>query len=77
MNRWAENGFVAVDWGSTARRAYLIDGAGRVMDEIEDMDSADILTAISRGVDKWLWFVEAHQQTAPGAAGNGVKARAR
>jgi starvation-inducible DNA-binding protein len=35
------------------------------MNELEDADSADILTEISRGVDKWLWFVEAHQQTAP------------
>ena len=32
------------------------------MDEIEDADSMDILTEISRGVDKWLWFVEAHAQ---------------
>jgi starvation-inducible DNA-binding protein len=32
------------------------------MDELGDADSADILTEISRGVDKWLWFVEAHQQ---------------
>jgi len=32
------------------------------MDELEDADSADMLTDISRGVDKWLWFVEAHQQ---------------
>ncbi|HEX7941247.1 MAG TPA: DNA starvation/stationary phase protection protein Dps [Gemmatimonadaceae bacterium] len=32
------------------------------MDELHDRDSADILTEISRGVDKWLWFVEAHQQ---------------
>jgi starvation-inducible DNA-binding protein len=34
------------------------------MNELEDADSADILTQISRGVDKWLWFVEAHQQAA-------------
>jgi starvation-inducible DNA-binding protein len=34
------------------------------MNELEDADSADILTEISRGVDKWLWFVEAHQQSA-------------
>ena len=33
------------------------------MDELEDADSADMLTDISRGVDKWLWFVEAHQQS--------------
>jgi starvation-inducible DNA-binding protein len=32
------------------------------MDELEDADSADLLTEVSRGVDKWLWFVEAHQQ---------------
>ena len=31
-------------------------------DELEDADSADICTEISRGVDKWLWFVEAHVQ---------------
>jgi starvation-inducible DNA-binding protein len=32
------------------------------MNELEDADSAYMLTEISRGVDKWLWFVEAHQQ---------------
>lgn len=32
------------------------------MDELEDSVSADILTEIARGVDQWLWFVEAHQQ---------------
>ena len=34
------------------------------MNELEDAGSADILTEISRGVDQWLWFVEAHQQGA-------------
>ena len=28
-----------------------------------DLDTADLFTEISRGVDNWLWFVEAHQQT--------------
>jgi len=28
----------------------------------DDADSADIFTEISRGIDKWLWFVEAHSQ---------------
>lgn len=32
------------------------------MNELEDAASADILTEIARGVDKWLWFVESHQQ---------------
>ncbi|NDH86216.1 DNA starvation/stationary phase protection protein Dps, partial [bacterium] len=26
-------------------------------------DTADIFTEISRGTDKWLWFVEAHLQS--------------
>jgi len=33
-------------------------------DELEDADTADIFTEISRGIDKWLWFVEAHTQAA-------------
>src|SRR6266567_5078107 len=32
------------------------------MQELKDADSADMLTDGSRGVDQWLWFVEAHQQ---------------
>ena len=31
-------------------------------DELKDKDTADLFTEISRGVDKWLWFVEAHLQ---------------
>jgi starvation-inducible DNA-binding protein len=34
------------------------------MNDLQDADTADILTEISRGIDKWLWFVEAHQQSA-------------
>jgi len=33
--RWAD-GFIAVDWGTTNRRAYLLDGAGHRVDEFED-----------------------------------------
>ena len=31
-------------------------------DELEDKDTADVFTEISRGVDTGLWFVEAHRQ---------------
>jgi starvation-inducible DNA-binding protein len=41
-------------YGKNARRA--IDQS----DELGDKDTADIFTEISRGVDKYLWFVEAH-----------------
>ena len=33
--------------------------------DLKDAGTADILTEISRGTDKWLWMVEAHQQGAP------------
>jgi len=33
--RWAD-GFIAVDWGTTNRRAYRIDGAGQCVAEFED-----------------------------------------
>jgi starvation-inducible DNA-binding protein len=31
-------------------------------DDLGDVDTSDIFTEISRGTDKWLWFVEAHAQ---------------
>ncbi len=31
-------------------------------DKLEDKDTADVLTEVSRSVDKLLWFVEAHLQ---------------
>lgn len=43
-------------FGKTARKA--IDQS----DELGDADTADIFTEVSRGIDKWLWFVEAHLQ---------------
>jgi starvation-inducible DNA-binding protein len=30
--------------------------------ELQDTDTAAIFTEIARGIDKWLWFVEAHLQ---------------
>ena len=43
-------------FGMAARKA--IDQAN----ELGDLDTADLFTEISRGIDKWLWFVEAHLQ---------------
>jgi starvation-inducible DNA-binding protein len=47
---------VLAAFGKAARKA--IDDAN----EIGDLDTADLFTEISRGIDKWLWFVEAHLQ---------------
>lgn len=35
------------------------------MDGLNDAASADILTQIVRGIDQWLWFVEAHVPPQP------------
>jgi len=43
-------------YGDLARKA--IDQT----DELGDAGTADLFTQISRGIDKSLWFVEAHQQ---------------
>jgi starvation-inducible DNA-binding protein len=43
-------------FGKAARKA--IDEA----DDVGDRDTADLFTEVSRGIDKWLWFVEAHLQ---------------
>jgi starvation-inducible DNA-binding protein len=32
-------------------------------DSLKDADTTDMFTEISRGTDKWLWFVEAHLQS--------------
>lgn len=33
-------------------------------DEFGDANTADVFTEVSRGIDKWLWMVEAHLQQA-------------
>jgi len=43
-------------FGKVARKG--IDQAN----ELGDLDTADLFTEVSRGIDKWLWFVEAHLQ---------------
>jgi starvation-inducible DNA-binding protein len=44
------------DLGESTRKA--IDTA----DKAGDMDTSDLFTEVSRGLDKWLWFLEAHIQ---------------
>jgi starvation-inducible DNA-binding protein len=41
-------------FGKSARHAI------EQSEELHDRDTADIFTEISRGVDKYVWFVEAH-----------------
>lgn len=41
---------------------YEVRGSITEADELNDADTADIFTEVSRGIDKWLWFVEAHIQ---------------
>jgi starvation-inducible DNA-binding protein len=47
---------VLADYGKKIRKG--IDQTGK----LGDADSADLLTGISRDVDKYLWFLEAHLQ---------------
>jgi starvation-inducible DNA-binding protein len=44
---------VLAAFGKSARKA---------IDDADDLDTADLFTGISRGIDQWLWFVEAHLQ---------------
>jgi starvation-inducible DNA-binding protein len=43
-------------FGKSARQAIA------QSDEFGDADTADVFTEVSRGIDKWLWMVEAHLQ---------------
>jgi starvation-inducible DNA-binding protein len=47
---------VLAAFGKLARKA--IDESN----DLGDLDTADLFTEVSRGIDKWLWFVEAHLQ---------------
>jgi starvation-inducible DNA-binding protein len=58
-------------FGKNAREA--IDAA----DKLGDKDTADLFTDVSRGVDKWLWFVEAHTPTREQTGGNGRASRSK
>ena len=43
-------------FGKLARKAI------EEANDFGDLDTADLFTEVSRGIDKWLWFVEAHLQ---------------
>jgi starvation-inducible DNA-binding protein len=43
-------------FGKAARKAI------NEPNELGELDTADLFTEVSRGIDKWLWFVEAHLQ---------------
>jgi starvation-inducible DNA-binding protein len=43
-------------FGKAARKAI------NDTNDLGDLDTADLFTEVSRGIDKWLWFVEAHLQ---------------
>jgi starvation-inducible DNA-binding protein len=66
---------VVDDWGTHVRAmqaalATFGRAARRAIDEAavaNDADTVDLFTAMSRGIDKLLWMVEAHVQEAPRA----------
>ena len=41
-------------FGKAARQAI------EQANDLGDLDTADLFTEVSRGIDKWLWFIEAH-----------------
>jgi starvation-inducible DNA-binding protein len=47
---------VLAAFGKSVRRAIT------EAKDLGDLDTAEMFTEISCGIDKWLWFVEAHQQ---------------
>jgi starvation-inducible DNA-binding protein len=55
-------------------------GARKAIDDataLNDADTADLFTEISRGVDKSLWMVEAHVQDAAVDASADERSRSR
>jgi starvation-inducible DNA-binding protein len=57
-------GMAHVNAASTALSTFGEEARGTIgeAEELNDADTADLFTEVSRGIDKWLWFVEAHAQ---------------
>lgn len=53
---------VAALAGSLATLAAAVRGYIDEAASLGDADTADLFTEVSRGLDKYLWFVEAHEQ---------------
>lgn len=62
--RWESH--VAAMAGAIAKCGAGMRAAIDSADEFGDMDTADLFTEVSRGLDKLLWFVEAHAPKAGG-----------
>jgi starvation-inducible DNA-binding protein len=45
-----------------AQLAANIRRAAKRAEQLEDMDTNDLFIQVSRDLDKWLWFLEAHIQ---------------
>ena len=58
------DGSAHVDAVAHALSTFAYESRNTIMeaDELEDAVTADLFTEVTRGIDKWLWFVEAHHQ---------------
>ena len=58
------DGHAHVDALSSALAAFGLQARKAINDanDLGDLDTADLFTEVSRGIDKWVWFVEAHLQ---------------
>jgi starvation-inducible DNA-binding protein len=62
LNATSGDDHIAALSSALASFGKLVRQAIEASDKVDDADTADIFTEISRGVDKWLWMVEAHSQ---------------
>lgn len=58
------DGSAHVNAVASALSTFAYESRNTIMeaDELEDAVTADLFTEVTRGIDKWLWFVEAHHQ---------------